>query len=287
MLGMLGILLLTFLMLTGCSARTNAGPQAAPDLAGVFPADGAVTGWNISQKMETYNRDNLFGLVDGQADSFFLYGFEKAAVQRYQNDTGILLNVEIWQLATNADAYGLFSTGRVGSPASFGNEADTDPGRRLAFWQNRFFVNVNATEPVPDETLSAFARAIAGALPTGGVVPTIVTRLPLTGLVARSDVFFHEEMSIQTEVWLGGENMLGLSQATNGVVARYETGDATVRLMLIEYPDAGQASKGLKALQSGKVSDLVAADARGNLLGAVIGKANAGQAQKLLQEALK
>ena len=132
--------------------------------------------------------------MDGQAESFFAYGFEQVAVQRYQDAQGSLLNVEIWQLATPADAYGLFSTARAGSPAAIGNEADSDPGRRLAFWQERCFVSLNALQPVPDETLQAFAQAISSKLPPGGERPAIVDRLPPSGLVERSAIFFHEEI---------------------------------------------------------------------------------------------
>ncbi len=89
------------------------------------------------------------------------------------------------------------------------------------------------------------------------------------------------------EVWLGGENILGLSQATNGVLGRYQFGDGTARLVLVEYPSSAQAAKGLKALQSGSVADLVGSDAQGKLLAAVFGKVEAAQAQTLLQEALK
>ncbi len=165
-----------------CNPQIHATP-APLDLASVFPAANAIPGWDISQKVETYNHDNLFSLVDGQAESFFAYGFEQVAVQRYQDEAGTLLNVEIWQLATPADAYGLFSIGRTGAPAAIGNEGDSDPGRRLAFWQNRTFVSLDALQPVPDETLQAFAQAIAGRLPTGGERPALVDRLPGSGLV--------------------------------------------------------------------------------------------------------
>ena len=57
--------------------------------------------------------------------------------------------------------------------------------------------------------------------------------------------------------------------------------------MVIEYPAASQADKGLKALQGGELSDLVASKTHGNLLGAVFGKVDAAQAQTLLQETLK
>jgi hypothetical protein len=281
------IALFLSLLMPGCTTPKPTATQIPIDLTGVFPAANAIPGWDISQEVETYNRDNLFNLVDGQAESFFAYGFEQVAVQRYQNSAGTLLNAEIWELATPADAYGLFSAGRTGTPVAIGDEGDSDPGRRLAFWQNRTFVSLDAAQPVPDETLQAFAQAIAGALPTGGERPVLVDRLPRSGLVDQSYIFFHEEMSIQMEVWLGGENILGLSQETNGVVGRYKLGNNPARLMLIEYPASSQAAKGLKALQGGSISDLVASEARDKLLGAVFGKVDTAQAQTLLQEALK
>ena len=282
-----GIALFLSILIPGCTTLKSTASQAPLDLASVFPAANVIPGWDISQKVETYNRDNLFNLVDGQADSFFVYGFEQVAVQRYMDNAGTLLNAEIWELATPADAYGLFSAGRTGVPAAIGNEGDSDPGRRLAFWQNRTFVSLEAAQPVPDETLQTFAQAIAGTLPKGGERPVLVDRLPRSGLIERGTIFFHEEMSIQMEVWLGGENILGLSQETNGVVGRYKLGDIPARLMLIEYPTSSQAAQGLKALQGGSISDLVTSDARDKLLGAVFGKVDTAQAQTLLQEALK
>ena len=280
-------LLLLSILIPGCASPQASGTKAPLDIAGVFPAEGGVPGWKISKKVATYTRDNLFDLVDGQANSFFVYGFEKAAVQRYQDEAGVMLNVEVWELADPADAYGLFTAGRSGEPAAIGNEGDADPGRRLAFWQNRYFVSLNAAQPVPDETLQAFARAVAGALPAGGEPPVILKRLPASGLVERSSIFFHEEMSIQMEVWLGGENILGLSPETNGVVAHYLFGDAPCLLMLIEYPTAEQSAQGLKALQNSGIANLIVSGSRGSLLGAVIGKVDAAQADQLLQEAIK
>jgi hypothetical protein len=270
--------------LTGCSPTKTSGVSPQVDLAKVFPT---LQGWAVSQAVETYDHDHLFNLVDGQADSFFVYGFEQVAVQRYQNAAGVNMNVEIWRLATPADAFGLFTAGRAGSSADIGNEGDADPGLRLAFWQDRYFASVSVDQDVPDDTLLAFGKDISKALPSGGTQPAVMAHLPKADLVDRSSIFFHEEMSVQMEVWLGGENILGLSQATDGVVARYKFGDVTARLMLIEYPAAAQAAAGLKALQSGDVADLLASNQNGTLLGAVFGKVEAAQAQSLLQEAFK
>ena len=277
-------LVLVAAFLSACAGKKPVSVSTPVDFAKAFPA---ISGWTVSEPLQTYDHDHLFNLVDGQADSFFVYGFEQVATQRYQDAAGVRLNAEIWRLATPADAFGLFTTGRAGTSASIGNEGDADPGLRIAFWQDRYFASVSVDQPVPDDTLIAFAKAIAAGLPSGGEQPAVMGRLPQSNMVERSAMFFHEEMSVQMEVWLGGENMLKLSQDTDGALARYTIGDVTARLMLIQYPSAAQASDGLKALQAGDVSDLAASNVNGSLLGAVFGKVDAFQAQTLLQEALK
>ena len=272
-------------MLTACQPSAPAATPLPTDT--LLPAGGSISGWDTPDNALTYNRENLYNLVDGQADAFFAYGFEQVMVQRYQNAAGARLNVEVWQLANPADAYGLFHSGIAGQPASIGVEGDSDLGRRLAFWQQHYFVSVTATEAIPDETLWTFAKEIGNRLPSGGEPPAIVRRLPSESLVVGSLLFFHEEISIQMELWLGGENILGLSQATNGIVARYEWGDQKARLLLIEYPTASEAADGLKTLRGSDIKDIVAADANGDVLAAVIGNVNADKAQALLQKVLQ
>ncbi len=278
--------LLLILLLAGCSGQYAPSPVATPvALPGVLPAANVIAGWTPTGEAQVYHRENLYDLVDGQAESFFAYGFEQVATQKYRNATGVVMRVELWQLATPADAYGLFTTRRSGVPTAIGNEGDSEPGRRLSFWQNRYCAHVSANQELPDADVLAFAQAIAAALPTGGERPALVNRLPTTE--KEGDVFFHEEISIQSELWLGGENILGLSSDTQGVMARYNLGGATARLLLIQYPSADKAAAGLAALKSSQVKDLVKAEARDNLLCAVFGRAGDAAAQTLLAEVLQ
>lgn len=275
------------LILTACQPSKSSPPAVtALPLDTLLPPGGSISGWDAPDAVLTYERDNLYNLVNGQADAFFAYGFERVAVQRYQNSAGTRLNVEIWQLENSADAYGLFHSGMAGQPVSIGMEGDSDPGRRLAFWQQRYFVSVTSLDAVPDATLWTFAKEIAKGLPSGGDAPAIVKRLPAEGFVEGSAFFFHEEISIQNEIWLGGENRLGLSQATNGMLARYAWGDQEARLLLIEYPGAREATQGLKALRGSEIKDIAASEASGVYLAAVIGNVEADKAQALLKAAL-
>jgi hypothetical protein len=281
-------------LLAGCvlpppqpTVEPTATPVPSSPLTDAFPGADAIAGWVSMGELEVYDGETIFNLVDGQADFFFVYGFEQVAVRLYQNADEVVLDVQIWQLSDDASAYGLFSTGIAGEPVAVGNEGDWDPGRRLAFWQNRYVAQLFARREIPDADLRAFGEAISAALPASGERPALVDRLPADGLVPRSAIFFHQELSIQNEIWLGGENILGLSPETDGVLGRYEIDGQAGRLLLVAFPGAEAASAALAALQESEVEGLVAADASGNLLGAFFGQVDEMTAGALLEEAIE
>jgi len=272
--------LLAGLLLAGCGDQSFS-------LVDALPGADAVLGWTPAGEVEIYEPGNLYDLVNGQADAFFAYAFEKVAVQEYENLEGAALRAEVWQVATPADAYGLFAPYRSGTPVAIGNEGDGDQGRRLDFWQDRYVVRLFARQTLPDADLQALAEAIAKALPRGGERPALVDRLPPDGLVARSAIFFHQEISIQSQLWLGGENLLGLSPETDGVLARYDLSSGPAQLLLVQYPDAKAASAGLEALQARQMDNLAAALGHKELLGAVFGTVDKATAGELLTAALE
>jgi hypothetical protein len=270
------------LILTRC-----AGGESSDALIAALPAAGDVPHWTPEGNVRIFDEETLFDLVNGQAESFFAYGFQRVATQRYTGPGEATLHVEIWQLATPADAYGLFSANVAGTPVEgIGAGGDADAGRRLTFWQDRTFVNVRALQETDQTDLEAVARFIAAALPAGGSPPHLVDHLPPDGLVDRSPRFFHQEISIQDVVWLGGENVLGLGPETDGVLARYEREGAAAWLMLIDYPSAEEAVAARAALAGAGVEDLMAVEAEGARLGAVFGQLDDAAANALLTQAL-
>ena len=251
-----------------------------------LPGAGAFPGWVPVGDAQVFDQENLYSLVNGQADSFFAFGFEQVAVGRYKGAGDAMLDVEVWQVATPADAYGLFRANASGVPTTLGNGGDLIDERRLIFWQDRYYVHVRALPRAPEADLRGFSQAVSDALPSGGEPPRLVSRLPVDGLVEDSILFFHQEISIQDQLWLGGENLLGLSPVTAGVLAHYDVAGTSVRLLLIDYPDKDAASSGLAALEGSDVADLVAIAAQEATLGAVVGLVDQDVAWSLLNAAL-
>jgi hypothetical protein len=273
----LGLLLLVFL--AGCGRQPGAIDE-------FFPEADVPTGWTPTGALEVFDSESLYDLVNGQAEAYFAYGFEQAAVRNYQNAANATLRVTLWQLGTPEDAFGLFTTTVFGSPANIGNDGDTVSGRRIAFWQSHYYAELFASAAISDAELQALASAVSANLPSGGEGPELVDRLPAQGLIGRSTVFFHQEISIQDRLWLGSENVLGLSPETSGVLAQYDIGTARAQLLLVQYLSAEAAEAGLAALDAAGTSGLAAASTQGAMLGAVFGEIDAPAAADLLARGL-
>jgi hypothetical protein len=276
-----------FLLLAGCGPQPVPKPETALEPTQLaVPEPGELQGWAATGDVELYDHENLYSLVNGQADAFFAYGLEEVTVQRYEGSEGAELRVRIWKLPTPADAYGLYTSSGSGVPVPVGNDGRADAGRYLAFWQDQYHVELFAIpELAGQEALQELALTLSARLPPGGQRPTLLDRLPPQGLDPDSAVYFHEEISIQDYLWLGGENLLRLSPETDGVLARDDVGGDQAQLLLVQYPTEEAASALLAALESSDLA-LIAARAQGRLLGAVFGEIGAAAAESLLAAAL-
>ena len=276
--GLLCLVLLS-LLATACGSEERGVRDA-------LRAADAVAGWSAVGEVKVFGPENLYDLVDGQADSFFAYDFREVAVQTYEGARGATVRVEVWELGTAADAYGLFTTYRAGNPVAVGSGGDSDPGRRLDYWQDHFFVRISSTSSLDDSILSAFADMVSDELPNGGELPPMVASLPQVGLVERSEVFFHQEISIQDYLWLGGQNLLALGAETNGVLARYDAGGEVATVLLVQYPDSRAAALALESLAASELGSLAASDTEDNVLVAVFGSVPEKEAMRLLMNVL-
>jgi hypothetical protein len=276
-------------LLAGCGRHPTSGPEPALDLAQDDTTSQTVElpGWATTGDQETYGHETLYNLVDGQADAVFAYGFKEVAVQSYKNVDGAELRIRIWRLATPADAYGLYTSTASGEPAVVGNDGHVDGGRYLAFWQDQYYVEVFAIPELAEaEALRDLALLVSARLPSGGERPALLEHLPREGLDPARLVYFHEEISLQNDLWLGGENLLGLSPETEGVLARYHLDGIQTLLLLVRYPTGEAASAGLAALGNSGFGSLAASGVRDHLLGAVFGEVGAVAAESLLTAAL-
>lgn len=266
----------------GCGLRNQA--ESAPGPATLFPE--SVSGWTPASPVASYDRDRLTELVNGQAEAYFAYGFESVAVRTYENAGGVTLRVEIWALSEPANAYGLFTWSRAGEPVGVGNSGDVDAGRRIAFWQARYYVQLRAAQPVPATELVSFAENLSARLPQGGQTPDLLSVLPEDGRRMDEAVYFRRELAIQDLIWLGGIDLLALDGRAAGVVAPYERDGQIAMLMVVAYPEATEAEGAASRLAEAGLDRMVAVSARDSLVAAVFGDVEANVADALIDDAL-
>lgn len=276
---------LLLVVMAGCaSARSTPAVNLAPPEQ-ALPATDAIPGWAQVEAPRTYDRDTLYDFMDGAADLYFTYAFERLAVADYQGPDGGSVRVEIYRTTTPADAYGLFTYNAYGEPLDLGAEGRQSEGG-LSFWQDHNCVLVTARNAVDGTTLHAFGEAVSAALPAGGAAPQIAASLPPESLVPGSVRYFHEQMALDNFLWLGPENVLGLGPDVEGVVATYELDTGHATLLLVTFRDTARVQEARQRLEGAGVEDLVVAHDVGRTLGAVFGQVDASPAAELLDRAL-
>jgi hypothetical protein len=277
-----GIAICILCLLSSCAPRI----QQLPSPEEAIPAVDAIPGWKRATEIEIYDQETLYNFMNGAADLYFTYGFQRLAVGQYTHTGGDSLQVEIYRLATDADGYGLFKYNSYGEPIDLGVDGEIASGHQLAFWQKRSFVQIIAHGTVDDANLHAFGESVAAALPPGGERPVLVNALPKQDMQPGSVRFFREKIALDNFYWLGMDDPLGLNADTEGVLAHYRIGESEADLILIAFPDVAGAQDALSGLKAAGIEGLLSTKVQGHTLGAVFGKVSPESADQWISQAL-
>lgn len=221
----------------GCGDR-RAGSGPLDGLRAALPQ--TVDGWTKEGSAQLYDQDSIFSYIDGHAEVYLAYGMRRCLAQRYAGTPdGPGIVVDIFELATPADAYGVFTHDQEGEPTAIGNEALLRHGW-LSLWKGPYFVSVYAEGEAEGAraALLELGRGVAAAIPEAGERPALVADLPSGGLVPRSVRYLHDQQTLNTVLFLSEDNVLLLSPETAAVVARYNRESGSGYLLLVDYPDA-------------------------------------------------
>ena len=222
-----------------------AAAPAAPDdglaaLARALPP--AIAGVAQQGADERYGADAIFSYLDGGAEVYLAYNLRGCLARRYAGP-GLEVIADVFEMATPADAFGVFTHDQDGEEVAVGQGALLRPGW-LSFWQERYFVSLSADrdDARAREALLALARAIAAAIPGRGAMPELAGRLPAAGQVPRSLRFLHDPVVLRTHLDLGPGNPLALGAGVDAVVARYRRGGSDAVLLIVRYPTVEAAT---------------------------------------------
>jgi len=196
----------------------------------------------------TYDRETIFDYINGAGEVYRSYAFSHVDVERYQRPDGEGVTVEIFDMGSPHEAFGVFSYAREDEAEGIGAGFERK-GSILCFWQDRYYVCVAADQQHGDSSLllEEVARGISDHLPPGGEPPPLVASLPPEGLIPFSDRYFHLHQTLNYNYYLVRENVLHLSAETDAVLARYVPG--STYLVLVQYENEASAGAALSSFR--------------------------------------
>jgi len=206
-------------------------------------------GWRAEGAADRYDAETIYSYINGHAEVYLAYGMSGSLARRYKgpgNEPDLVL--DLFELASPADAYGVFTHDLEGEPAGVGNDSLLRYGW-LSFWQDRYFVSIVAEEET-EQALQAvveLAQRVADRLPPGGEAPAIVSLLPAQGRLPRSVRFLRHHQILNTHRFVGTENLLLLDAEVEAALAGYRRGEEKAHLLLVDYPEPGRAEAAAEA----------------------------------------
>ena len=224
-----------------------------------------VRDWKASGPDAVYDRKTLFDYMDGGAEVYLAYDFREVFVRKYADAEGNELVLDIYDMGSPAEAFGMFSFDRQDPPAGIGQGSEYGLGL-LRFWRGRYFVSVTVSgnEQKAELPVLELGKAVAPLLGPDGALPDMLELLPAAGLQADKTAYFHSPIHLANRYYVASENILNLDATTDCLFGEYRAeGGGTARLLVVRYPDAARAGA---AAASFRKSFLPRADAEGAAL---------------------
>jgi hypothetical protein len=225
----------------------TAGALAAAQT--VAPSCNLVPGWTQDGPARSYDADNLFEYMDGNAEGYVIYGFETMKGVTCKKG-GVTFVVDISDLGDNDSSYGIFTSNRdLRQPAYQVGAGGQIVPRRLIFTKSHYFVEV-AANPEGDHTaaLKEWAAALEKLVPGTSAAPPALAWFP---------------SEKQQTLRLVPESVLGLRILKRGYMGQYDYGKAFVVIedtpasaadvmekFKARFPEATAATLGEQAFQA-------------------------------------
>ena len=207
-------------------AALAAGVLAAQTLPA--PTCNLVPGWTQSGAARTYESDNLFEYMDGNAEGYLIYGFQK--MQGVSCKKGeITFVMDVSDMGDADSAYGIFTANvdprQPSNPIGMGGQIQP---RRAVFSKGQYYLEIGAN-PEGDHTaaLTEWTSALDKITTGSTSVPPAMSWFPAEK---------------RTGLRLIPESVLGIRLLKRGYVAQYDFGKTTGKGFAIQEASPESAS---------------------------------------------
>ncbi|NLI48002.1 MAG: hypothetical protein GX414_12925 [Acidobacteria bacterium] len=203
-----------------------------------------VGAWRAEAPDREYDPDSIFSYIDGAGEVYRAFDMQRCLSRRYNRPGGPALVLDLFVMATPADALGVFTHDLDGEPAGIGEDSRYRPGW-LCFWQGRLYASIYAEAEADGvrEAVRQLGAATAALVPPAGTRPPILAALPAPGLDAGRIRYFHHPVILSAHYFLANVNLLRLGPGTAAVLADYRRGGSDAKLLVVEYATVTEAER--------------------------------------------
>ncbi len=232
------IIVLILLMYPGKAAMADSL------LFAMVPA--TINGWTTSED-RSFDRETLFDYINGGAELYLSYSFTRLASRTYVRDNQPDIMVDVFDMTTSRNAYGVFSHAREIEETTFGQGSQYTEGL-LLFWKGRYFVSILTSPETPEARQAVFrmAKHIDNAITDTGPLPEVLELLPQPGLIAESVRYFFHYIWLNSHYYIADENILHIEENCEALLAAYKREGGRAFLLVVRYEgerEAGEAQK--------------------------------------------
>ena len=110
-----------------------------------------------------YGRDKLFDYMDGGAEVYLAFDFREVFVRKYADAAGNEIALDIYDMGSSREAFGIFSFDRQDPEAGIGQDSEYGLGL-LKFRQGRYFVSITVSgdEKAAEKAIQRAEDALKG-----------------------------------------------------------------------------------------------------------------------------
>jgi hypothetical protein len=211
-----------------------------------LPKEDLPEGWAMVEGPKVYTKKTLFERINGQAELYFKYGFQKSVFGIYQNKKSNWeqIEVDLYDMGSVLQAFGIFSRFRnEEKPGGFGLDSYLDD-QTAFFYKGKYFVLLYATEPSPS-VLKRMAGTVAAKIGDPSSPPREVDYFPRNGLKPGSIQYFSEGLLGYQFLKRGFQGAYS-EKAEAKVEDKSGTGNKESKLFLAMFKNAQDAAGALK-----------------------------------------
>ena len=226
------------------AAAAVSAQVSVPDGARYLPASGEVAGWISAGPPESYEREGLYGYINGGSEVFLQYDFRRVDVGRYRTAGGGEAReaaVDLYRMGSPREAFGIFSIRRGGgeNAIDLGDIPNWISESQASLAAGVFYVNIIGFG-TREEDLAAFVRHLAGKLAAAGeqpfrpdAVPGPWSVLPRDGRLGDTLRLIQGDLAAREESEILAPDFWKFSEGTTAASAKYAPDGR--RLIILDF----------------------------------------------------